>query len=97
MIEMILRTWFPGIDLVEFASLASIEYPDAARRAVSLRKFIKAFQDSFTAIEKCTQPVIAAVHSACIGGGLDMITACDMRFCSSDAWFQIKVMCCMRL
>jgi len=34
--------------------------------------------------------VIAAVHNACIGGGLDLISAADIRYCTSDAVFQIK-------
>ena len=40
---------------------------------------------------QCMKPVIACVHSACVGGGVDMITACDIRLCSQDAWFQVKV------
>jgi len=34
--------------------------------------------------------VIAAVHNACIGGGVDLITAADIRYCSQDAFFQVK-------
>ncbi len=41
--------------------------------------------------EKCLKPVIAAVHGACVGGGVDLISACDIRTCSKDAWFSIKV------
>ena len=40
---------------------------------------------------KCNKPVIAAIHNACVGGGVDMTSACDIRYCSQDAWFQIKV------
>ena len=40
---------------------------------------------------QCPKPVIAAVHDACIGAGVDLISACDIRYCTSDAWFQIKV------
>ncbi len=47
-------------------------------------------QESFTAIEKCPQPVIAAVHSACIGGGVDLLCACDIRYASKDSFFSIK-------
>ncbi len=46
---------------------------------------------------QCPKPVIAAIHNACIGGGVDMITACDIRYCSKDAYFVIKVrkfQCC---
>ena len=64
---------------------------DASRRAYHMRDTILQFQESFSVIEKCPQPVIAAIHSACVGGGVDMICACDIRWCTSDAWFQIKV------
>ena len=37
------------------------------------------------------KPVIAVVHGACVGGGVDMISACDIRLASKDAFFQIKV------
>ena len=42
-------------------------------------------------LAQCPKPVIAAVHSACMGAGMDLVTACDIRLCSSDTWFQIKV------
>ena len=35
--------------------------------------------------------MIAAIHSACVGGGVDMTAACDVRYATEDAWFQIKV------
>ncbi|XP_009992061.1 PREDICTED: delta(3,5)-Delta(2,4)-dienoyl-CoA isomerase, mitochondrial, partial [Chaetura pelagica] len=40
--------------------------------------------------EDCPKPVIAAVHGACVGAGVDLISACDIRYCSQDAWFQVK-------
>lgn len=46
-------------------------------------------QDSFTALENCRIPVIAAIHGGCIGGGVDLITACDMRFGTQDAYITI--------
>ena len=39
---------------------------------------------------QCHKPVIAAVHAGCIGGGVDLITAADIRYCTQDAFFQIK-------
>lgn len=63
---------------------------DVARRALSLRRLIAAYQDSFSAIERCAKPVIAAIHGACIGGGVDMVSAADIRVCASDAYFSIK-------
>ena len=47
-------------------------------------------QAAFTTSEKCVKPVIAAISGGCIGGGVDLITACDIRLCSEDAWFCVK-------
>ncbi|CAN7994380.1 unnamed protein product [Ixodes pacificus] len=73
------------------------EDPDVARKARHLHNVITSFQGTFTSMEKaglsftkCSKPVIAAVHNGCIGGGVNLITACDMRYCTSDAYFQIK-------
>jgi enoyl-CoA hydratase len=51
---------------------------------------IKEMQETMTCIERCRKPVIAAVHGYCIGAGLDMATACDIRICSKDATFCLK-------
>jgi enoyl-CoA hydratase len=51
---------------------------------------IKKMQDSLSCIEWCKKPVIAAIHGHCIGAGLDMATACDIRLCSEDAVFCLK-------
>ena len=64
---------------------------DPSRRAHQMRKLLLTLQESFLVIEKCPQPVIAAVHSGCVGAGVDMICSCDVRICSEDAWFQVKV------
>ncbi|XP_051900131.1 delta(3,5)-Delta(2,4)-dienoyl-CoA isomerase, mitochondrial [Pristis pectinata] len=81
-----------GIDLMDMAGdvLQLEDTADAARKAWHLRNKILQYQESFNVIEKCPKPVIAAIHSACIGGGMDLITACDVRLCSQDAWFQVK-------
>ncbi|CAH1792162.1 unnamed protein product [Owenia fusiformis] len=81
-----------GIDLMDLAGSAGMidDGSDIARRASKLRPMISRFQNTFTVIEKCPKPVIAAVHNACVGGGIDMITACDIRYCTRDAWFQVK-------
>ncbi|GJU91004.1 delta(3,5)-delta(2,4)-dienoyl-CoA isomerase, peroxisomal, partial [Tanacetum coccineum] len=47
-------------------------------------------QEAVSAIEKCRKVVVAAVHGACIGGGIDIITACDVRYCCEDAKFYVK-------
>ncbi len=43
-----------------------------------------------TAFERAPMPVVAAVHGYCLGGGIDLITACDVRFASPDATFGIR-------
>ncbi|CAD6197868.1 unnamed protein product [Caenorhabditis auriculariae] len=63
---------------------------DVGRKGRGIRRIITVCQDGFTAIQKCPKPVIAAVHSHCIGAGVDLITACDIRYASSDAIFNIK-------
>ncbi|XP_051631226.1 delta(3,5)-Delta(2,4)-dienoyl-CoA isomerase, mitochondrial-like [Manacus candei] len=80
-----------GIDLADLGGLfLGIPGEDVARRAWNLRQKILEFQESFSVLEKCPKPVIAAVHGPCIGAGVDLISACDIRFCSQDASFQVK-------
>ena len=47
-------------------------------------------QDAFTAFERCRAPVIAAVQGHCIGAGIDLATACDIRCCTEAASFCVK-------
>ncbi|XP_076039545.1 delta(3,5)-Delta(2,4)-dienoyl-CoA isomerase, mitochondrial [Oratosquilla oratoria] len=86
------RIFTAGLDISDMGELVATVMgdDDIARKSRVLFRMIKKFQDSFTALEKCPKPVIAAVHSGCIGGGVDLICAADIRYCSRDAWFQIK-------
>ncbi|MEY2468214.1 MAG: enoyl-CoA hydratase [Actinomycetota bacterium] len=59
----------------------------AARR---FYKHLKGLQDSITSVADCPKPVIAAIHAHCIGGGVDLITACDIRLASADAIFSVR-------
>ena len=47
-------------------------------------------QKSLLSIVECRVPVIAGIHSKCIGGGVDLTSMCDIRFCTKDAEFTIK-------
>ena len=60
------------------------------RRSDDLYRHVLELQDCFTAIERCRKPVIAAIHGHCIGGGVDLTTACDIRVCTEDATFAIQ-------
>jgi enoyl-CoA hydratase len=64
--------------------------PSAAVRASRARTDILRFQAAITAVAQCPKPVIAAVHGYCIGGGVDLIAACDIRLASSDAVFSVR-------
>jgi len=79
-----------GIDLALLAQAASHLGKDVGRNARALRKTILQLQGSFNAVDKCSKPVLAAIQGYCIGGGIDLISACDMRYCSADAQFSIK-------
>jgi enoyl-CoA hydratase len=61
-----------------------------AARARGGRTEVLRLQDSVTAVARCPKPVIAAVHGYCIGGGVDLIAACDIRLASSDAIFSVR-------
>jgi len=63
---------------------------EAGRERARLRETALALQDSFTAFEKARMPVIAAIQGGCIGGAVDMVTACDLRYVSADAFFVIQ-------
>jgi len=61
-----------------------------AKERTRLHDLILELQQSFNAIANCRKPVIAAVHGWCIGGGVEMIAACDVRVCSADAKFSLR-------
>lgn len=66
------------------------EHECIARKAKVIAPLIKAYQESVSSLELCSKPVIVAVHSACIGAGVNFITAADMRYCTKDAYFHLK-------
>jgi enoyl-CoA hydratase len=64
--------------------------PSMAARARAARANVLELQDSVTAVARCAKPVIAAVHGYCIGGGVDLIAACDIRLAAADAVFSVR-------
>ncbi len=61
----------------------------AARARAGYRQVLR-LQDAITAVALCPKPVVAAVHGYCIGGGVDLIAACDIRLASADAVFSVR-------
>jgi enoyl-CoA hydratase len=84
-----------GLDLKAMGNLLSgggeaSAPPSMATRARGARSEVLRLQDSITAVARCPKPVIAAVHGYCIGGGVDLISACDIRLASADAVFSVR-------
>ncbi len=61
-----------------------------SRRNERFRSTALKLQDTFSAMERARMPVLAAIQGACVGGAIDMVTACDMRYCTEDAFFSIQ-------
>jgi len=80
-----------GIDLKLLMSIGRFQdIACSGKRSEKVRGLILKLQQTITAIEKCSKPVLAAIHNGCIGGGVDIATACDMRYCTEDAYFTVK-------
>ena len=83
------RHFSAGIDLQYAGSQFAGVSGDAGRAAEAKLRHILWLQDCFSAVEKVRAPVIAAVHGGCIGAGVDLVSACDIRIATADAFFQI--------
>ena len=83
-----------GMDLSAFSNgvddIPDDSKPDHARVGEVLYRTAKELQGYISKLEQIRVPVIAAMHGGVIGGALDLITACDMRFASNDAFFCIQ-------
>jgi enoyl-CoA hydratase len=87
-----------GLDLISFGPTMATGALDpaagpppspVAQRGRTYR-LIKDMQHTFTALAACPKPVIAAVHGYCIGAGVDLITACDIRYAAADSVFSVR-------
>jgi enoyl-CoA hydratase len=85
------RNFCAGIDLALLAGIPQrIANADRARSSEALRRLIRDLQDCLSSIERCRKPVLAAIHGACIGGALDLVTSCDMRYAAAGALFSVR-------
>jgi len=81
------KSFSAGLDL---NALPGLVQSTGAEAREGLRRVILQAQAGITALERCRKPVIAAAHGACIGGAVDLLSACDIRFASQDALFSIR-------
>jgi len=83
-----------GMDLSAFSNgvdnIPDDKKPDHARIGEAVYRVAKELQEYISTLEKIRVPVIAAIHGGCIGGAVDMVTACDIRLASNDAFFCIQ-------
>lgn len=83
-----------GMDLGVFTSggpaAAEGGSTEVGRLRARLRETVLHLQGSFTALEEARFPVIAAIQGGCIGGAVDMVSACDLRYASAEAFFCVQ-------
>jgi len=79
-----------GMALDVFASSDALLVTATARARLSFQDSLRKLIDCFTALDEARFPVICAIQGGCIGGALDLATACDIRVCSADAFFTVQ-------
>ena len=81
-----------GMDLSVFGgdALTGDDAVELGRKQAGMRQKAKLLQWAFTALEKARVPVLAAVQGGVIGGAVDLVTACDLRYASADAFFCVQ-------
>jgi enoyl-CoA hydratase len=60
------------------------------RERLSFQRSLKKLMDCFSALDEARFPIVCAIQGACVGGALDLATACDIRVCSADAFFTVQ-------
>ena len=79
-----------GMALDVFGSSDALLGTATARARLSFQDSLRKLIDCFSALDEARFPVICAIQGGCIGGALDLATACDIRVCSTDAFFTVQ-------
>ena len=79
-----------GMSLEVFAGDGLALATSTARERLCFQESLRKLMDCFTAIDEARFPVVCAIQGGCIGGALDLATACDIRLCSADAFFTVQ-------
>jgi enoyl-CoA hydratase/carnithine racemase len=79
-----------GMDLSVFTGGNHREAGEAGRVNANRSLVVLRLQESFTVLERARMPILAAIHGGCVGGAVDLVTACDMRYATEDAFFVVQ-------
>jgi len=81
-----------GMDLTVFSGGTSgaAQKQERGRSAANMHRQVREIQKTFNILEEIRIPVIAAIQGGCVGGGVDLSSACDIRYCSADAFFVVQ-------
>ena len=79
-----------GMDLSVFTAKKQEANIESGRKHDQLRRSVLQLQACFNVLESARMPVLMAIQGGCIGGAVDMVTAADCRYCTSDAFFSIE-------
>jgi enoyl-CoA hydratase len=79
-----------GMALDVFSGGSDLLHAQDARSRLAFQQGLRRLMDCFDALELARFPVICAVQGGCIGGGLDLALACDIRLCTADAFFTVQ-------
>jgi len=78
-----------GMDLSVFSTGPDLSAHEIGRVRANIMETLTVLQQAFTCLESSRMPVLMAAHGACMGATVDFASACDMRYCTRDAYFSI--------
>lgn len=87
------RHFSAGMDLAVFGAGGSSRKPTSSDMHIeneARRHHVRALQDCFGCLDEARMPVLAAIQGGCVGGAVDMTSACDIRYATADAFFVIQ-------
>ena len=84
------RHFSAGMALDTFAADDALLDTRTPRARLSFQDSLRRLMAGFDALDECRLPVICAIQGGCIGGALDLAAACDLRYCSADAFFTVQ-------
>ena len=79
-----------GMALEVFGGDDALLVTRTSRARLNFQETLRKLIDCFSALDEARLPVICAIQGGCIGGALDLATACDLRVCTADAFFTVQ-------